>query len=386
MKIPVMLIAASVAASPLARAQPAAPPPAPAPPAEPGPAPGMKLVSGQAPVVGGNAVGARERALDDALRQAVEQTIAEIADPAARAAQAKTIKTLLARARSYVPRYRTLEEGETNGVYAMRLEAEVDELALRRKLEPAAPASTGAGRAAAPGVTVVTADALPASAALAADLVSALASAGLKARAGDAAAPPAPGQATARVTGTATNEGEARGTGRISIACQGGAQLSPLPGAPTSEERATARVFVPAGPGADVDAGRRDCFGQLGVALATRVAAKLGAAGAASSGAAGGDLRVVTVDAEVGEPAAVPALVRSLRTVGAVSSAELTRVAAGRAEVRLRARAATTALAAALPRAAGPMITLSDVEVAGDVIRLRAHLRAPATTAPGTTP
>ena len=97
----------------------------------------------------------------------------------------------------------------------------------------------------------------------------------------------------------------------------------------------------------------------------------------------------MTVDAEVSEPAAVPALVRGLRSVGAVSSAELTRIAAGRAEVRLRVRAATGAIAATLPRAAGSMITLSDVEVAGDVIRLRAHLRAaavPAAPAAGTNP
>jgi hypothetical protein len=64
-----------------------------------------------------------------------------------------------------------------------------------------------------------------------------------------------------------------------------------------------------------------------------------------------------------------------------VSSAELTRIAAGRVEVRLRVRAATGAIAATLPRAAGSMITLSDVEVAGDVIRLRARLRAAAPAA-----
>jgi hypothetical protein len=64
-----------------------------------------------------------------------------------------------------------------------------------------------------------------------------------------------------------------------------------------------------------------------------------------------------------------------------VSSAELTRIAAGRVEVRLRVRAATGAIAATLPRAAGSMITLSDVEVAGDVIRLRARVRAAAPAA-----
>ena len=41
----------------------------------------MRMVTGQAPVVGGNAAGARERALDDAIRQAVDQALAELVDP-----------------------------------------------------------------------------------------------------------------------------------------------------------------------------------------------------------------------------------------------------------------------------------------------------------------
>ena len=85
--------------------------------------------------MGGNAAGARERALDDAIRQAVDLAIADMLDPPTRAAQAKAIRAIEAKARSFVPRYRTLEEGEANGVYTIRLEAEVDEVALRRKIE-----------------------------------------------------------------------------------------------------------------------------------------------------------------------------------------------------------------------------------------------------------
>ena len=98
-----------------------------------------RIVTGQAPVVGGNAAGARERALDDAIKQAVNQALAAIVDPQTRAAQAKTLKAIEAKARSFVPRYRTLEEGEANGVYTVRLEAEVDEAALRRRIERGAP-------------------------------------------------------------------------------------------------------------------------------------------------------------------------------------------------------------------------------------------------------
>jgi hypothetical protein len=129
---------------------------------------------------------------------------------------------------------------------------------------------------------------------------------------------------------------------------------------------AEARVFA-----ASPEAGRGDCVIRLAGDLARRVAAALPSAAVTTSG----DLRAVTVDAELVEPGALAALLKSVRSLGLVSAAELTRVAGGRAEIRVRARASTTALAAALPRSAGSPIVLSDVEVAGDAIRLRARLR-----------
>ena len=123
---------------------------------------GGRIVSGQAPVVGGNAARARERALDDAIRQAVNQALATIVDPQTRAAQAKTLKTIEAKARSFVPRYRTLEEGEATGIYNIRLEAEVDEIALRRRMESvgtaAVPVPASPARAGPPGMLVPAGD------------------------------------------------------------------------------------------------------------------------------------------------------------------------------------------------------------------------------------
>jgi len=97
-----------------------------------------------------------------------------------------------------------------------------------------------------------------------------------------------------------------------------------------------------------------------------------------AGGAAAGDLRAVTVDADVVEPVAIPELVKSLRGIGAVSAAEVIRVAAGRAEIRVRTRAAPAAVAAALSSVAGSVITLSDVQTSGDTIRVRVRVRAPA--------
>ena len=135
------MTAAALLLATFSAAAPAAPPagaaPSPPPPADATTAttPGARVVSAQAPVVGGNAAGARERALEDAIRQAVTLTLADIVDAQTRAAQAKTIKAIEAKARSFVPRYRTLEEGEVAGMYNIRLEVEVDDIALRRRLE-----------------------------------------------------------------------------------------------------------------------------------------------------------------------------------------------------------------------------------------------------------
>ena len=366
---------------------PAPPAGAPAPlPADVPSTPGAYVVTGQAPVVGGNAAGARERALDDAIKQAVDQALATLVDAQARAAQAKTMKAIEAKARSFVPRYRTLEEGETNGVYAIRLEAEVDEIALRRRLErgttSTAPPLVTPGRTGAPGVLVAAGDKGEGSAAFVAGLVAALSSAGVRARAGDAGetSSAAAAQAAARasleqaalVTAESVPEGMVRGTGRVAVSCRANVRLLAAPAGNTVAERAaTARVFVEAEKAAD---GPSQCRAQLGADLAGRLAGATSTGGAGA--AAAGDLRTVSVDADVVEPAAIPELVKSLRGVGAVSAAELTRVSAGRAEIKVRTRAAPAALAAALSRAAGGMITLTDVQTSGDTIRARVRLKA----------
>ena len=387
----VLLLSASAFAQTPAPAPSGPPPPPPAPTDVPT-TPGARIVTGQAPVVGGNAAGARERALDDAIKQAVNQTIAGMLDAPTRAAQAKALKAIEAKARSFVPRYRALEEGEANGVYTIRLEAEVDEIALRRKIErgtsPATPPPVTPAKTGAPGTLVAAADKSEASAAFVSGLVTALSSAGVRARAGDPGetSAGAAAQAAARasleqaalVTSEVVPEGLVRGTGRVAVSCRANVRLVAAPAGSTIAERAaTARVFVEAEKAAD---GAAQCRTQLGADLAGRLAGVLPSS--AGAGAAG-DLRAVTVDADVVEPAAIPELVKSLRGIGAVSAAEVTRVAAGRAEIRVRTRAAPAAVAAALSRVAGSVITLSDVQTSGDTIRVRVRVRAPAPAAGG---
>ena len=130
--------------------------------------------------MGGNAAGARERALDDAIRQAVDLTINDLVEPQARVAQGKTIRAIEAKAHSFIGRYRTLEEGEANGVYTMRVQVEVDRAAIQSKIERGSAPASPPPRAAAPAIVVLPGDRTPP--AFVANVVAALSSAGLRAR------------------------------------------------------------------------------------------------------------------------------------------------------------------------------------------------------------
>jgi hypothetical protein len=353
-------------------------------------APGARVATGQAPVVGGNAAGARERALDEAMRQAVDLALGDLADAPTRAAQAKAIKAIEAKARSLVPRYRTQEEGEANGVYTVRIEAEVDEVALRRKIDRWTSPSSGAAppMLGTPTVLLVAGDRLESSAALLPSLLTALAASKVRARLGEASDGTAGAAAQAAlhaslgnaalVSASLTDEGAVRGTARVATSCRATARLIAAPsGAILGDRVSTARVFTDR-----TDSGHGGCLGRLARDLGDQLAAALSAA----VGAGPGDLRVLTVDADVIEPEAVSALLKSVRSVGAVSAAELQRVGGGHVEIRVRTRAAAGPLAAALSRDADALITLSDVQTTSDAIHLRARLRAPVTTPPGSAP
>jgi hypothetical protein len=82
---------------------------------------------GQAPIVAGDRVRARERAFDEALRQAVEQATATVLEPSELVARASDLKLrIYPKAKSYVTTYRILDEGEQPpGTFQVHLSAAV---------------------------------------------------------------------------------------------------------------------------------------------------------------------------------------------------------------------------------------------------------------------
>ena len=87
---------------------------------------------GSAPIAGGDVTAARQRSLDDAFRQATDQTLGSFVDAATRARMADAIqKRILRRAKSYIPQFKILSEGESEGVYHVQIEAQVADARLR---------------------------------------------------------------------------------------------------------------------------------------------------------------------------------------------------------------------------------------------------------------
>ena len=343
-------------------------PPAPLPP-------GVRLVSGQAAIVAGNTAGARERALDEAMRQAVEQALSEQLDAQTRAAQARAIKTLQGRARTFIKRYRTVDENEANGLYTIRIEAEVDEAALGHATErwtvPALTPGTPPARSSAAMMVVVSG---PADAGAA--LMHALAANGIRAQLGDPSLsdPTRAVQAAGRsalpmvafVSATVVDEGIVRGAGQSAVSCQMGAKVVSVPsGQSVVEATAAPRAFAER-----PSAARADCFARAAGAIAPRLSPSgTGPASAPS------DLRVLVLDLDVVEPSAIGTFLKTVRGLGSVSSAEVRRILLGRAEIRVRTRLAAPALAAALSRDVNGPLVVSDVQTAGDLVRLRVRLR-----------
>jgi hypothetical protein len=127
----------------------------PAAPITPGaPTPNVEGI-GTAPIANGDRVRARDRAFDDAFRQAIDQAAAALLGSGGVAARTSQLKlSIEPKAKSYATSYRVLEEGEQNGTFRVHIAAVLDLERLERDLQapskgahPAAPRAASAARA-----------------------------------------------------------------------------------------------------------------------------------------------------------------------------------------------------------------------------------------------
>ena len=275
--------------------------------------PGGRVGAAEVAIVGGNVASARERALTDAMKQAVDQAILSMV-PDPHAAQPKTVVQVLGRARSYVRRYRTLEEGERGGGrYGMKIDADIDDGALLRAFDKAATgavASNGspAGPAAAPSYLLAGAG-VPEALEAAAKAFTSLGARVQTAAAADPAAATSESSDVAKlvasaaragvatvafISGTATSEGKVRGPGsKRSPVSSRFACWPPERGCPSPTK---VRPFVPS----PMAGGRpRRCFQRAAAAAVPRVVP-------AAAARVTPDVRTIVLDVDVVQPGAIP--------------------------------------------------------------------------------
>src|SRR4030043_2154041 len=86
----------------------------------------VTIAEGVAVIVGNNIPGARDKALDDALRKAVEQAVGTIVSSDTMAENFKVIHDkILAQTTGYVERYKILSEMQDGELYKVKVQAEV---------------------------------------------------------------------------------------------------------------------------------------------------------------------------------------------------------------------------------------------------------------------
>jgi hypothetical protein len=351
-------------------------------------------ISAEAPIVAGNAASAKQRALDDAFRQAVERSFAVLMaeaglpptePPPAGLMQLKS--TFFSRAKRYVRSYHVLEQSEEGGRYRLQIDAEIDEGLLRREIDRARGAAPTAAAPAAGAPSVVVGGA-PAEATQA--LVRALGSAGVKAT--TPAGPIDEGQARQLATrdhasaalvvsGNVTDDGAVRGTTKWATGCRLAVRVLPIGAAPPADRAAEARAFSDgAGPA------RAECLARVAGDVARQIAGSLG-----GGPVVGRDMRMVSLELDLIEPAALPLLLQACKKLGSVSSAEVRRVTVGHVELRAVTRLAAGALIAALARELTGTVDLVPGQTAPDrasvQVRLTpAPLPPPAGPPPAATP
>jgi hypothetical protein len=148
-------------------------------------------------------------------------------------------------------------------------------------------------------------------------------------------------------------------------------RVLPISGAPPADRGAEARAFSEG-----KDAARAECLARTAGDVARQVAAGLSGAVPAR------DVRAVSLDLDLTEPAVLPMVLQALKKMGSVSSAEVRRVTVGHVEIRAVTRLTGPALVSAIARELTGAAEVTPGQTAADRAALQVRLPAMAPPLP----
>jgi hypothetical protein len=330
---------------------------------------GQNIVRAEAPIVAGNAVSAKKRALDDAFRKAVEQAYAEILKqeplPSPAPPGVAQLRSLMSSApQKFVRGYRLVEQQRDEEILRVMVDVDVDTPALRREIDRAR--GTG-GRNILPAVqpiakTMLVAGTAPAGALVAKSLVALRVPAQL-------AQVPSEQQLLAQaarlgavalfVTASSKAENPVRGAFRVPVSC---AFKWRLYGAGPQAARGPAASRTDNGYGFGIKEGeaRNACFAEAAAEVARGVAAALRTPMTA--------VTHVTLKLQITNVGVVPIVLRALRRIGSSTAQEVRHITSTEVELRVFTRVGGPALFQSLTRELGGKLTLTPVQTAIDEV------------------
>jgi hypothetical protein len=346
--------------------------------------PGEHVVNAEAPIVNGNAVVAKQRALADAFRQAVEGAFSDLLKESGGEAQPLAaglvqLKASFAnRGQRFVRSYRILEEEESNGRLRLQIDADVDTALVRREMERVRGTTAGEPVSATPlaGPSILVGGDMPDEAR--ATMVKALAAAGVQAQSAalrdEAPLVAAAARQTAHalwLAATSFGEGSIRGASRVSVRCELRARLLPAgPGTRAASLESSERGFA-----GDEAAARLACWQRAAGALARQASTFLQPTPAGA--------RYVTLDLDVVEPAALMTLIQLVKRLGAVNAAEVRHVTTRQAEIRVFTRMSGREIETALIRDVAGRLLVTEVKPPADRVTLQVRLAQAGDPPPG---
>jgi len=137
--------------------------------------------------------------------------------------------------------------------------------------------------------------------------------------------------------------------------------------APAADRGAEARAFSDG-----KELAHAECLARAAGDVARQIAA-----GLAGPALPGRDMRAVSLDLDLIEPAALPLVLQALKKVGSVSSAEVRRVTVGHVEIRAITRLAGPALVSAIARELTGVADVTPGQAVADRAALQVRLAAP---------